>query len=83
LSLSGIKALLAAGVKPALAIVYLWLCVLAGVVGIILVYFGLCFLAGFAGRRRRIGFWGYFFSSVIFTPVIGLLFLYFASPRKP
>ena len=47
-----------------------------------LLYLGLCFLAGFAGRRRRIGFWGYFFSSVLFTPIISLLFLYFAMPRS-
>jgi len=72
--------------KPALAVVCLALnlalCFLVGVVGIIFLYVGLCFLAGFAGRRRRIGFWGYFFSSLIFTPVIGLLFLFFATPRR-
>ena len=39
-------------------------------------------VAGFLGRKRRIGFWGFFFSSILFTPVIGLLYLYFAMPRR-
>ena len=46
------------------------------------VYLALCLAAGIVGRNRRIGFWGFFFSSIIFTPVVGLLFLYFATPRK-
>jgi hypothetical protein len=45
-------------------------------------YLLLCLIAGIAGRNRRIGFWGYFFCSFIFTPFVSLLFLYFASPRK-
>jgi len=50
---------------------------------LVLLYLALCFLAGVAGRHRRIGFWGFFFSSIIFTPVISFLFLYFATPRRP
>lgn len=42
----------------------------------------LCFLAGVLGRNRRIGFWGYFFCSFFFTPIVSLMFLYFAAPRK-
>jgi hypothetical protein len=42
----------------------------------------LCLVAGIAGRSRRIGFWGYFFCSFLFTPFVSLMFLYFASPRK-
>ncbi len=45
-------------------------------------YLGLCLVAGIVGRNRRIGFWGFFFSSIIFTPFVSLLFLYFAMPRK-
>ena len=45
-------------------------------------YLGLCLVAGIAGRNRRIGFWGFLFCSVIFTPVVSPLFLYFATPRK-
>jgi hypothetical protein len=48
----------------------------------VLVYLAMCLLAGIAGRNRRIGFWGFLFSSIIFTPVVSLLFLYFAAPRK-
>lgn len=47
-----------------------------------LVYLALCLVAGIAGRNRRIGFWGFLFSSILFTPIISLLFLYFATPRK-
>jgi len=50
--------------------------------GLALAYLALCFFAGVAGRKRRIGFWGFFFSSIIFTPFISLLFLYFATPRR-
>jgi hypothetical protein len=37
-------------------------------------------LAGILGRQRRIGFWGFFFASMVFTPVVTLSFLYFAAP---
>lgn len=47
-----------------------------------LVYLALCLLAGVLGRNRRIGFWGFLFWSMIVTPVLSLLFLYFAMPRK-
>ena len=45
----------------------------------------LCFLvgsllAGILGPNRRIGFWGFFFASMVFTPVVTLSFLYFAAP---
>jgi len=45
-------------------------------------YLVLCLVAGVAGRNRRIGFWGFLFCSILFTPFISLLFLYFASMRK-
>lgn len=48
----------------------------------VLLYLALCLVAAIAGRKRRIGFWGYLFSSIIFTPIISLLFLYFGQPRK-
>jgi hypothetical protein len=38
------------------------------------------------GSRFRFGFWGYFFGSLLLTPVIGLLLLLAAMPpsrRKP
>jgi hypothetical protein len=45
-------------------------------------YLALCFVAGVCGRKRRLGFWGFFFSSIIFTPFISLLFMYFSMPRR-
>jgi len=49
---------------------------------IVFAYLAMCLLAGIAGRHRRIGFWGFFFCSILFTPIVSLLFLYFAAPRK-
>jgi biotin transporter BioY len=37
-------------------------------------------LIGFFGRNLRFRFWGYFFSSILFTPVIGCLMLLAAIP---
>jgi hypothetical protein len=34
------------------------------------------------GRNRRFGFWGYFFASLLLTPIIGLLMLVAAIPTK-
>lgn len=45
-------------------------------------YLALCLVAGILGRHRRIGFWGFFFSSILLTPLIGLLYIYFAAPRR-
>jgi len=45
-------------------------------------YLVLCWLAGIAGRNRRIGFWGFLFCSILVTPVVTLLFMYFAAPRR-
>lgn len=45
-------------------------------------YLALCLVAGIAGRNRRIGFWGFLFCSILLTPFISLMFLYFATPRK-
>lgn len=39
-------------------------------------------LVGYLGRDRKFGFWGYFFCSALFTPIIGLVIV-FASDKKP
>ncbi len=39
------------------------------------------FLLGILGRNRKMGFWGYFFGSILLTPLIGLL-LVLASDKK-
>ena len=41
-------------------------------------------MIAFFGRNRRFGFWGYFFASVLLTPIVGLLLLFAAIPlRQP
>jgi hypothetical protein len=46
-------------------------------------YIALCALVGLCGAKLRFGFWGYFFISLIFTPLIGLLFVVGSEKRKP
>jgi hypothetical protein len=31
------------------------------------------FLIGMFGRKKKMGFWGFFFFSIIFSPIMGLL----------
>jgi hypothetical protein len=40
-----------------------------------LIYVGLCLLIAWVGKRRPLGFWGYFFASIILTPIVGCLLL--------
>ena len=42
---------------------------------LLIVYIVLCFIIGIAGRRRRIGFFGYFLFSALLTPVVALAWL--------
>jgi len=46
------------------------------------IYLSLCLIAGIAGRKRRIGFWGYLFCSIVFSPCLSLLFMVLSTPRK-
>jgi len=39
-------------------------------------------IAGVFGRNTKIGFWGSFFASLIFTPIISLLYFFFTAPRS-
>lgn len=50
---------------------------------IILVYVLLCMLIAFLGRNRKWGFWGYLWSSVFLSPLMGLLFLLASDPKPP
>lgn len=52
------------------------------VIEIIFIYLILCGVAAFLGRRRRIGFWGFFFLSIIVTPLLTALFVFAAAPVK-
>ena len=46
-----------------------------------LAWVGLSFLVAFMGMNRKFGFWGYFFGSLLLTPVVGLL-LVLASDKR-
>jgi len=40
------------------------------------------FVIGLFGSKYRFGFWGYFFGSILLTPLVGLLLLAAAIPPK-
>lgn len=42
----------------------------------------LCIIAGYIGRHRLIGFWGFFFLSMLVTPIVSLLFLLFTTEKR-
>lgn len=41
------------------------------------------FFVGYLGRERKMGFWGYFFASLLLTPLIGLLLVIVSDKVKP
>jgi hypothetical protein len=45
------------------------------------VYVLLAMLIAMLGRRRKLGSWGYFFASILLTPIIGLLLVLASDPR--
>ncbi|NJL72142.1 MAG: hypothetical protein HC888_11450 [Candidatus Competibacteraceae bacterium] len=48
---------------------------------IVVAYVGAAIILGILGRNRKFGPWGYFFSSILFTPVIGVFLLLASDPR--
>lgn len=44
-------------------------------------YLALCLLVGTLGRTTRIGYWGTVLVSLVVTPFVTFLFLFFFSPR--
>lgn len=52
-----------------------------GYVMFFILYVGLSLFIGFIGKDRKFGFWGFFFSSLLLSPLAGLL-AYFASCEK-
>lgn len=47
-----------------------------------LVYVGLCFFVAAVGKARPLRFWGYFLSSLLLTPLVGLLLLIAAGKKR-
>ena len=46
------------------------------------VYFLGCLIIATLGKNKTMGFWGYFFASIVLTPVLGLLLVLVSSPDK-
>jgi hypothetical protein len=46
------------------------------------IYVLFCLIVGSLGINRKFGFWGYFFASIVLSPLIGFI-LIFASDPKP
>lgn len=44
-------------------------------------YVALCLLVGTLGRRTRVGYWGTVVISILITPFLTFLFLFFFTPR--
>jgi hypothetical protein len=49
---------------------------------LIIIYLILCIVIGLFGINRKFGFWGYFFGSIVLTPVMGLLLVLASDSRK-
>jgi hypothetical protein len=49
---------------------------------ILVLYVVFCLLAGLAGSHRRMGFFGTFLLSLVFTPVLVLLLLILTGPSR-
>ncbi len=48
---------------------------------IIIGYIILCLIVAVLGRKKTIGFWGFFFFSLILSPIVGLAILIIAKDR--
>jgi hypothetical protein len=46
-------------------------------------YLLLCVVTGLLARHTVIGFWGFFFLSILFTPLVGLAIIIVASRKTP
>ena len=47
---------------------------------VFLIFFG-SLIIGFLGMNRKMGFWGYFFSSLLLTPIMGILLVSVSDPK--
>ncbi len=46
------------------------------------IYVLLSLFIGLLGVNKKLGFWGYFFGSLLFTPIIGVILLCASDKRK-
>ncbi|MCF7971182.1 MAG: hypothetical protein K9L22_08480 [Methylococcaceae bacterium] len=47
-----------------------------------LIYLSVCFFIALLGINRKFGFWGYFFGSILLTPIIGLILIAASDIKK-
>ncbi len=47
-----------------------------------ILYFVLALLIAWLGRNRKLGFWGYFFASLLLSPPIGALLVLVSGPLQ-
>lgn len=47
---------------------------------LLLIYGIACLLVGILGANRTMGFWGYFFASAVFTPIVGFIMMLISGP---
>jgi hypothetical protein len=50
-------------------------------ISFIVIYIFLAIFVAYLGQNRKWGFWGYLWSSLIFTPLLGLIFILASDPR--
>ncbi len=50
---------------------------------IMLLNFFASLLIALLGMNRKMGFWGYFFSSLLLSPLMGILLLLVSDSKKP
>ena len=39
-------------------------------------------IIGYLGRHRKMGFWGYFFASIILTPLVGIILVLVSDDKR-
>lgn len=51
--------------------------------GILLIVVILSAIVALMGINRKLGFWGYFFASMLLSPLVGLFLVLASDPRRP
>lgn len=46
------------------------------------IYVFICLLVGVCGMNRKLGFWGYFFGSLVLSPIVGTILVLCSDRRK-
>jgi hypothetical protein len=47
-----------------------------------ILYILISLLVAWVGQNRKLGFWGYFFASLLLTPLLGALLVLVSSPAE-